>query len=370
MFHPGRLAVARKLRGLSKVALAEKSGLSLRSITGYEAGEIPPSDAALATLAKTLSIPVGFFDGPDLDEPNADGASFRSLTGMTGAERNAALAAGTLAIAVAKWIDERFCLPTPDVPSMRGFDPEAAAETLRTEWGVGQRPIRNMVHLLESRGVRVFSLPAHSANVDAFSLWHRDVPYVFLNTAKSGEHGRFDAAHELGHLALHRHGGSARNRHAEMEAHRFASAFLMPAGTLLGSAPRVPTIDKLMRLKHRWSVSLIALTHRLHALKVLSEWQYRMLCIDIAKRGYRKSEPQGIHRETSQVLGKVFKALRDEHIHRSAIARDLQIETSDLESLVFGLVVFLAADRRGGDVSDDKQKPRSNAQLRLFYGGK
>jgi hypothetical protein len=52
----------------------------------------------------------------------------------------------------------------------------------------------------------VFSLALDAAEVDAFSMWRQSTPYVFLNTKKSAEHGRFDAAHELGHLVLHRHG--------------------------------------------------------------------------------------------------------------------------------------------------------------------
>ena len=128
MFNPDRLAIARKLRGLSKIALAKKARLGLRSITGYEAGEIEPSEAAIACLASALAVPVAFFDGPDLEEPSADGASFRALTTMTAGERDAALAAGALAIELARWIDERFSLPAPDVPSLRGFEPEGAAE--------------------------------------------------------------------------------------------------------------------------------------------------------------------------------------------------------------------------------------------------
>src|SRR3546814_6566541 len=44
-------------------------------------------------------------------------------------------------------------------------------------------------------------------NVDAFSCWRNGQPFVFLNTFKSAERSRFDAAHELAHLVLHRHGG-------------------------------------------------------------------------------------------------------------------------------------------------------------------
>ena len=33
--------------------------------------------------------------------------------------------------------------------------------------------------------------------MDAYSFWRRGVPYVFLNTMKSAERSRMDAAHEL-----------------------------------------------------------------------------------------------------------------------------------------------------------------------------
>ena len=70
--------------------------------------------------------------------------------------------------------------------------------------------------------MRVFSLAENTKNVDAFSCWRNDEPYVFLNTFKSTERSRFDSAHELGHLVLHRHGGAKQGRSAEYEAHLFA----------------------------------------------------------------------------------------------------------------------------------------------------
>lgn len=87
-----------------------------------------------------------------------------------------------------------------------------------------------------------------AAEVDAFSMWRQSTPFVFLNTKKSAEHSRFDAAHELGHLVLHRH-GSPQGREAEREANAFASAFLMPRASVLAYAPRMATIDHLIKLK-------------------------------------------------------------------------------------------------------------------------
>src|SRR5207245_2232584 len=83
-----------------------------------------------------------------------------------------------------------------DVPDYRQIEPHMAAMLLRQHWGLGIKPIANMVHLLELKGIRVFSLAESTKDVDAFSLWRDDIPYVFLNRFKSPERSRFDAAHE------------------------------------------------------------------------------------------------------------------------------------------------------------------------------
>lgn len=338
MFYPVRLTLARKRRGMTKIALAEATGLSLRILNAYEQGEKNPSDNALKILAEVLHFPVGFFSESEVEAPQPDQASFRALKSLKASERDAALAAGALAVELSKWIERRFELPEPSVPSLRGFAPEEAAEALRAEWGLGQRPINNMVHLLEAHGVRVLSLPADSTSVDAFSLRDGETPFVFLTTEKSGERGRMDAAHELGHLTLHQHMPPA-GRAAELEADRFAAAFLMPRGSIIASAPRTPTLPALIRLKENWMVSVAALVHRLHSLQLISDWHYRNLCIELSAQGFRKNEPNGIPRETSQVLNKVFAALREEGILRAVIARELHIDADELESLIFGLVI-------------------------------
>ncbi len=86
----------------------------------------------------------------------------------------------------------------------------------------------------------------------------------------------------------------------------------MPRSSVLGYAPKFISIDALLQLKKIWGVSISALTYRMHRLGLLSEWQYRELFMQISQRGYRKAEPDSLPRETSQVLAKVFAALRSE----------------------------------------------------------
>jgi Zn-dependent peptidase ImmA (M78 family)/transcriptional regulator with XRE-family HTH domain len=354
---------------VSKAALHAQTGISLRSLGYYEdtSSEINPSEDHLQSLAAALKFPVEFFEGPDIEEIISDAASFRSLSKLPASQRDSALAAGTLAKELSAWIEKRFSLPEPSVPSLRGFvTPESAAEALRAEWGLGERPIRNTVHLLEVHGVRVFSLPVDSRAVDAFSVMHGGKPFVFLNPKKSAEHGRFDAAHELGHLTLHTH-GIPRNREAELEADRFGGAFLMPRGDVMGHVPPPSTISvkTIHRLKKRWGVSAIALVHRLHKLNIIRDWQYRTLCVELSSTGYRSGEPDGAERDTSQVFAKVFSALRAEGVTRGMIARDLAVTAAEVDSLLIGLIIAsVSSSETAKETGSSSSTPTPRPKLR------
>lgn len=338
-FNPARLTLARRRRGLTKTKLADLLGVEVRSITGYESDEYKPDRERLMQLAEKLHFPVRFFFGDDLDEILPDIVSFRSMSKMTAGQRDTALGAGAIALMLTKWIEAKFDLPRAALPDLsQEASPEAAADTLRRMWGLGELPIKNMIHLLEAKGVRVFSLSIDTTQVDAFSVWSAETPFVFLNTVKSCERSRFDAAHELGHLVLHRHAGP-RGQEVEREANAFASAFLMPRASVLANAPRMATVDQLIRFKPYWTVSVAALAYRLHDVALVSDWHYRTLCIEIAKRGYREQEPNEAPRETSQMLAKIFAALREEGVIKSDIAAELNVHTDELDQLVFGLTL-------------------------------
>lgn len=354
-FNPNRLALARRRRGLMKTDLATKVGLSAKSLTGYETGKTEPTDDSVSRLAHALAFPPEFFylgDPPVLDVGRA---SFRALTTMTARQRGAALGAGEMAIELDQWIEARFERPPANVPELRNTTPEAAAEALRAEWELGYRPVPNMVHLLELHGVRVYSLVHESREVDAFSFWWGERPFVFLNTMKTAERSRYDAAHELGHLVLHAH-GQPNGRAAEAEADRFASAFLMPERDVRARAPQWATDTNIVRTKHVWGVSALALVYRLHVLGLISDWHYQQLCIRFRIQ-YGSAEPEERSRETSQALAKVFAALRKEGTSRRDVAHQLRIHTRDLDELVFGLILTPVAGRGSGSSGESAGSP-------------
>lgn len=331
--------LARKRKGLTKTEFANKIGVDIRVFSAYGSDQYHPSEETIQKMQTATGFPKEFFYGDDLDIPGEDVVSFRSLSTMSAREREMAKSQGRIGILLNEWIEERYELPKADVPDLSCEpNPEEAAIMLRQHWALGERPIRNMIHLLEEHGVRVFSLAVDTRNVDAFSLWYAGKPFVFLNTQKSAEHSRHDAAHELGHLVLHKHGGP-RGREAESQAHAFASSFLMPESSILANIPNFLSLQRLILAKRTWATSLSSFVYRLHTVKAITDWQYRMLCIQIAKRGFRINEPNSAPRESSQMLPKIFAALREDGISRPHIGRELCIPPSEIEELVFGLTI-------------------------------
>jgi hypothetical protein len=98
---------------------------------------------------------------------------------------DAALASGAIAFMLDDWIAKSYTRPEPDLLDLQHVDPRTAALLLRQHWRLGDKPIANMVHLLELKGIRVFSLAENTKEVDAFSLWRDDSgPFVGRNVRK------------------------------------------------------------------------------------------------------------------------------------------------------------------------------------------
>lgn len=338
MFNHTRLSLARMRRRLTNKGLAERAGLAALTITRLEKGDNEPDEETIAKIAEALRYPPEFFYGEDLDVMPPEAVSFRSLSKMTAKERNAAISAGSLGLHLSHWVEERFSLPDSKLLDLsHETDSETAARSLRQHWSLGVKPIGHMIRLIEAHGVRVFSLSENTASVDAFSFWQDDKPFIFLNNFKTAEHSIFDAAHELGHLVMHKHAGNKDARAAEREANAFASSFLMPRDDVRPRMPSFITVSTVLKAKARWRVSAMALAYRLHALGLLSEWQYKSMCIELGRRGYRTGEPGGIEREKSAVWSKILAQLWSERVTKNEIAEELQLPLDELEGLVWSV---------------------------------
>ncbi|MEQ8357663.1 MAG: ImmA/IrrE family metallo-endopeptidase [Kiloniellaceae bacterium] len=365
MFNPGRFTIARERRAMSKKGVAESIGVRPIAIHRYEIGEHVPSDENLQKLSAVLNFPISFFSGGDIDQPRRDNASFRGLASKTQRIMGAALASGALAYLFDDWVSERYNRVELDLPQIDPeLKPQLAAKLLRQHWRLGDKPIENMVHLLEAKGIRIYSLAENTKEVDAFSVWRDDVPYVFLNRFKSAERSRFDAAHELAHLCLHKHGGAAadnKNSQIEKDANAFAGAFLMPEADLKAVVKStIYSVDDLLQYKKRWRVAAVALAYRLREIGLIGESRINSLYVEMSRRGWLKNEPNGISREQSHVWQQILDDLRQLGITKSKIAQETGVPTQELEALLFGLATMLTIDGEG------RRTPPAKVNLRLI----
>src|SRR5262249_5990128 len=135
--------------------------------------------------------------------------------------------------------------------------------------------------------------------LDALSEWlePEGIPFIVLNADKeSAVRSRFDLAHELGHLILHRSvtpddlKKKPLFRQIEKQAFRFAGALLLPQRPFLADLHAL-SLDALRALKSKWKVAIAAMIHRLSDLGVLTEEQEKRFWINYARRGWRGREP-------------------------------------------------------------------------------
>lgn len=340
MFNPKRLGLARMRRRLTGKALAEQARLAQDTVSRLERGLHEPDADTISRLATALGYPEGFFCLPDPIDVEPGAVSFRSLSKMSAKEHDAAISAGSLGLQLYEWVDDRFDLPAPDLIDLSyETDPEMAAQALRQHWGLGERPIGNMIGLLETHGVRILSLAENTAKVNAFSFWRDSKAFIFLNNFKTAESSIFDTAHELGHLVMHRHAGTKGDRGYEREADAFAAHFLMPRNDVVSRVPRPASVEVVLRAKLRWRVSAMAMAYQLRTLGRLSDFQYKSICIELGRRGYRAGEPVGVERESSLIWQKVLSQLWQERTTRAHIASDLNIPVDELQSLLWSLAV-------------------------------
>lgn len=340
-FDGTRLNVARRLRGMTKAELARALDLTPTSIAHFEKGARPTQ----ATLAKTcliLGFPRDFFSsgGSPVTPLPAASAHFRSLRSTTAKAREQVLAYGELCLQLVELVSQYVDLPVVDLPEyplpddVTGEVAAEAAALVRARWQLEAGPVPSVVRLLEAHGVVVLRLPPGTdRRVDAFSTFSGSRPLVFLSAAKEDRaRGRFDAAHELGHLMLHPDSEPG-SKLLEQQANLFASEFLMPREEIIDQLPQRVDWPKFHALKKHWGVSLRALVYRAHALGKLSEASYRRANQQLSAWGHPEPGALGAA-ESPQLIGLARALLIDSGVDFDALLAQARLAVDITQDVI------------------------------------
>lgn len=294
-----RIRRAREAGRYTQAELVQRTNraLTTSALSQIERCLTRPTAPSLQAIAAALGYPMSFFAtrlGDDGDEPSGH---FRSLRSTSGAIRKQALAHAFLVHDLVVDVERAVRLPEstmPDFPIRESATQDeiaAIAERVRRDWAIPPGPIDNMVRLLERQGVIVACLTTDTQKVDAFSVYFNKHPVVVLTRNKRNRvRSRFDAGHELAHLVMHR-SLNEWAKHAEQQAHWFASAFLLPADQVRDELPSTVDWRRLAQLKQRWGVSMSALLMRARDLRVITPAAYVNAMKVMSARGWRKEEP-------------------------------------------------------------------------------
>jgi len=361
-FEPERLEQALAARGFSAVELAARIGTASTTISRWRNKAQFPSGDMLEKLAAELRVSPEWLTRPLYQGPARP--YFRGSIAQMKADRALLGARLHWLDEVAQQLEQYVDYPIVNVPSISASrlneitdaDIEQAAEACRSLWGLKDGPVADVLLLLENAGVIVAREETGTPRIEGLSSWNRTGrPLVLLCADKGNAYrSRFDAAHELGHLVLHRNieapADAAAHKLMESQAHRFAGAFLLPSRGFSAEVASPVTLQGLLFLKKRWGVSVGAMIMRLVALGMIGDSDYlRLIKLRSAKWG-NKQEPNDSDREpeTPRLLRRTVDLLEQEGVVTAdALSSLFGLSPRDVESLLglpFGFLSLPKAD--------------------------
>lgn len=304
-FNGSRLREGRIYRGYTITDLANQLEVSKQMISKYENDKAVPTFEALLQISKVLKFPKEYFYEVPVDVKTGN-TYFRSLLTTGKKEREMQYDRVKYLTIIRSLLEEYVDFPELNVPEFSERDTESAehvANKLRQEWSLGDKPIKDIVYLLETKGFVVSSLNLGNKSIDAFGSQHevnkkQYYSIVLGNDKRSFYRRQFDVAHELGHKVLHdpylnlEDLSKEEFKQIEQEANDFAAAFLLPKESFLKEVSIHPNdLMYYKQLKKTWCVSISAMVMRAYKLGAITNGTYQYMQRSISQKGWRTKEP-------------------------------------------------------------------------------
>lgn len=304
-FNGSRLREGRIYRGLTITDLANNLDVSKQMISKYENNKAVPTFEALLQITQILKFPKEYFYENAIDVRTGN-TYFRSLLTTGKKEREMQHDRVKYLTIIRSLLEEYVDFPELDVPNFTERDTdnvEEIAERLRESWGLGDKPVKDIVYLLETKGFVISSLNLGKRSIDAFGSQHeingKQYYSIVLGNDKNSFYRRqFDVAHELGHKVLHDPYMNMDDlskeefKQIEQEANDFAAAFLLPKESFYKDVSIHPNdLMYYKTLKKKWCVSIGAMVMRAYKLGVISDGTYQYMQRSISQKGWRAKEP-------------------------------------------------------------------------------
>lgn len=304
-FNGERLKSARIYRNMTITELAQRVNISKQAISQYEKNQITPKPDVLFNFVSVLQFPIGYFTEKDNENINIENTFFRSLSSAKVLDLNTQEEKTSMIIKIYNFLGSYLNFPVLELPNINiseHKDMDEIAIILRSKWNLGERPVENMVNLLERKGIIVSSIPTDNRKIDAFTQINninnkQQFCVVLSNDKQSMVRRNFDSAHELGHIILHNRLIDIKElsmeefKTIENEANQFAASFLLPRNAFFIDLVNPTSLDSYVVLKKKWKVSISAMIMRAKQIGRINHLQYQKLMKQMSYRRWRICEP-------------------------------------------------------------------------------
>ena len=337
VFQNDRLTQAILINSCKRKDITNYCDFTSSALTQFEKGSVRPKAENVINISRYLKVNENFFYTPKKKIFIKNVAFRRRKTTKKEYLLQAKAIAEYLTEIKQEIIDKYVDLPTLNLPyfdykisnsenDINKNEIEYIASKTREFWKLKDSPISNVVKLLEGNGVFVYKFENINNNdnnintfskIDAFSWWDEDKPIILLTKNKTAVRSRFDIAHELGHLILHKNidfdniDNETLNI-LEKEADFFAGCFLLPTKALFQEYIS-NNLDALFELKKRWKLSVQMIAMRLKNLNIIDEHQCSYVYQQLSHRGYNQKDPldNEIQHEDMYLFKEIIKVLKD-----------------------------------------------------------
>lgn len=304
-FNGERLKTARLYRNKTIKELADDTEITKQSISQFENNKSVPSLETLLKIINALNFPREYFYQEDDKSIHNGNMFFRALAATSKKEQLCQVNKTKILSIIYNFIGQYIDFPIiniPDISSCNG-DIRLIANEVRICWDLGNRPINNIINVMEKNGIIISCFKTDEQKIDAFTQINTingvSYPIVVLGDDKEAAVRRqFSAAHELGHIIMHGEIGDINEmtkeeyKLMENQANEFAAELLLPRETFWEDLIQYPNkLEFYIELKKKWRVSISAMIIRAFRLGAITHNQYQYLMKQLSKKGWRTKEP-------------------------------------------------------------------------------
>ena len=301
-FNGARLKAARQYNGMTIGDVAQAINVSNQSISQFENNKTEPKYENVFILCNLLGFPREYFYEKDDIEVTVGNTYFRSLASTSKKDRNAQVERVKILAKIYEAVQEHIRFPKFDLEVQDGANSEELAKYVREKWMLGEKPIYNLIDIMEKHGIVITNAFEKNTSIDAYShveiINHTSVPIVVLGYETNIFRQQFNAAHELGHILTDgmfdlEELTKAEYRDMEKYMNQFAGTLLVPKDLLIKDLHgNVKTdVRYYVELKKKYRVSAQALIVRANQIGAITSNQYLYLMKQISQLNYRKNEP-------------------------------------------------------------------------------